>query len=203
MTATMTINTELNGIEIKFDRKPMAGTLELLKKAGFRWHNLKKIWYAKQTDDRMEIAKTITGLEEYAEKVRNEEPAEIKAEKVNKYGVKVGDLFYISWGYEQTNIDFYQVVKIVGESSVIVRAVWPERVTDEYMPHGMAADRVYKVPENGELCKPAEHDVFMKDLENGDRKVIKMGYNNRPCFKVGDHIAEPYTGQKLYESWYY
>lgn len=26
-------------------------------------------------------------------------------------GYKVGDIFYTSWGYEQTNIEFYQVVK--------------------------------------------------------------------------------------------
>jgi hypothetical protein len=26
--------------------------------------------------------------------------------------VKVGDIFYCSWGYDQTNIDFYQVVEL-------------------------------------------------------------------------------------------
>ena len=30
----------------------------------------------------------------------------------NAEGVHVGDLFYASWGYEQTNIDFYQVVAL-------------------------------------------------------------------------------------------
>lgn len=132
MVATMMINNELNGIEIKFDCKPMACTLEVLKKAGFRWHNLKKIWYAKQTAERLEIAKTVTGLEEYAEQVRKEEPAEEKkaekkaAEKVNKYGVKVGDVFFDSWGYEQTNIDFYQVVGLRGTTQIILAAIGKE-----------------------------------------------------------------------------
>lgn len=29
---------------------------------------------------------------------------------------KVGDLFYSSWGYDQTNIDFYQVTKVLNKS---------------------------------------------------------------------------------------
>lgn len=29
----------------------------------------------------------------------------------NVYGVKEGDVFVEEWGYDQTNIDFYQVVK--------------------------------------------------------------------------------------------
>lgn len=39
---------------------------------------------------------------------------------VNPY--KVGDLFYTSWGYDQTNIDFYECVK-VGPKSVELRKV--------------------------------------------------------------------------------
>ena len=30
----------------------------------------------------------------------------------NAEGVHVGDLFYCSWGYEQTNIDYFQVVAL-------------------------------------------------------------------------------------------
>lgn len=36
---TLTLNQQLNGIEIKFDTKPINTILEELKKAGFRWHN--------------------------------------------------------------------------------------------------------------------------------------------------------------------
>lgn len=34
--------------------------------------------------------------------------------------IEVGSIFYNSWGYEQTNIDFYQVVK-VSPSSIWIR----------------------------------------------------------------------------------
>ncbi len=57
---TLTLNQELNGIEIRFDCKPISSTLENLKKNGFRWHRQKKIWYAKQTPDRLKLAKSIT-----------------------------------------------------------------------------------------------------------------------------------------------
>ncbi|HCD6897471.1 TPA: hypothetical protein NDW55_004925 [Klebsiella pneumoniae] len=37
--------------------------------------------------------------------------------------VSVGDIFASSWGYEQTNVSFYQVVSIHGKSTVCVRPV--------------------------------------------------------------------------------
>lgn len=33
--------------------------------------------------------------------------------------LKVGDILYSSWGYDQTNIDFYEVVKVLPKSVVI------------------------------------------------------------------------------------
>lgn len=57
------INEELNGIELTFDSKPEAATLEALKAAGYRWHKVKKLWYAKNTPDRLQLAKAITGGE--------------------------------------------------------------------------------------------------------------------------------------------
>jgi len=32
---------------------------------------------------------------------------------------KVGDILYTSWGYEQTNIDFFRVVKVTPQTVVI------------------------------------------------------------------------------------
>lgn len=60
---TLTINQELKGIEVSFDSKPEQATLNTLKANGFRWHNVKKIWYAKQTDERMAIVQAIANGE--------------------------------------------------------------------------------------------------------------------------------------------
>lgn len=56
-------NNDLNGIEIKFESKPNAATLEALKNAGFRWHNVKKVWYAKQTPARVAFAQSLGSIE--------------------------------------------------------------------------------------------------------------------------------------------
>lgn len=57
---TYAINTELNGIEITFDSKPGEIIRDELKKAGFRWHRVKKVWYAKNNADRLNLAQRLT-----------------------------------------------------------------------------------------------------------------------------------------------
>lgn len=59
MKANYIINEELNGIEVIFTEKPEAETLEALKGAGFRWHKIKKLWYAKNTPERLQLAESI------------------------------------------------------------------------------------------------------------------------------------------------
>jgi hypothetical protein len=61
MFATYDRNDEKNGIEISFTAKPDAATLEALKSAGFRWHRERRIWYAKQTAERLALAAQIAG----------------------------------------------------------------------------------------------------------------------------------------------
>lgn len=206
---TLTLNQELNGIEISFDAKPIQSTLDGLKKLGFRWHRQKKLWYAKQTPECLELAKAITESVDYAEKVRKEEPKK-ETKKENIYGVKVGDIFCASWGYEQTNNDFFQVIALVGEKSVRVREVNPPIVSREAVS-GMSEDRVYKL--TGELLPPAPHSVFIKDQENGDLKRLKPGYfqdkekAKENCFFAISSYADAHkcNGEtiKVYDSWYY
>lgn len=56
------LNSEKNGIELIFEEKPSAATLEEIKAQGFRWHRVKKLWYAKQTADRLTFARTLGEL---------------------------------------------------------------------------------------------------------------------------------------------
>ena len=39
------------------------------------------------------------------------------------HSLKVGSILYSSWGYEQTNIDFYEVIKLVGKKSVMLARI--------------------------------------------------------------------------------
>ena len=57
---TVNYNEERNGVELIFDEKPKQEILELLRKDHiFRWHQAKKLWYAKNTDRANEDAQTI------------------------------------------------------------------------------------------------------------------------------------------------
>lgn len=47
--------------------------------------------------------------------------ARARAEYVHDY--KVGDLLVSSWGYDQTNVDFYEVVALKGAKNVVLRTV--------------------------------------------------------------------------------
>lgn len=73
--------------------------------------------------------------------------------------IKVGDIFYESWGYDQTNIDFIQVVTIspTGKTAVC-RIMNKERVTNETVrptiPHSegkLFRLKIKKSPCNEEL----------------------------------------------------
>lgn len=48
--------------------------------------------------------------------------------------LKTGDIMYSSWGYEQTNVDFYQVVKVVGSHSVEIMPIKQSNDTSD-MPY--------------------------------------------------------------------
>lgn len=53
-----------------------------------------------------------------------------KEHKAAKRGVEVGDILVASWGYEQTNIDYYQVTDMIGKTMVEVRKINGEHVED-------------------------------------------------------------------------
>lgn len=58
-----------------------------------------------------------------AKKAKLERSAKIKADgREFVESLRVGDIVYRSWGWEQTNVDFYQVVKI-GKRSAEIRAI--------------------------------------------------------------------------------
>lgn len=192
---TYTINTEHNGIEITFDAKPDADTRATLKENGFRWHRKKALWYAKQTAEREALAEKLAN----GAKV---EPAKEPAEIVNAYGVKVGDIFHASWGYDQTNNDFFQVIKLCGKKSVRVREVNPP-IIESTATGPMAEDRTFEI--TGELLPPAPHSVFIDDQEHGDLKRLDNNFG-RVSFRLSSFAwAHKLNGgtATFYESWYH
>ena len=47
-----------------------------------------------------------------------------------KHPLQIGSILYTSWGYEQTNIDFYQVIELIGTSTVVLRELAQERIIE-------------------------------------------------------------------------
>lgn len=113
---TISINNQLNGIELTFAGKPAEAIREAMKDAGFRWHRQKKLWYAKINDERMALAQKLSGNTEPAETAPV--PAAATSEPVSKFGIKAGDILQDSWGYEQTNVEFYLVTKIISACKI-------------------------------------------------------------------------------------
>ena len=119
---------------------------------------------------------------------------------MNKFGIQVGDLFVSQWGYEQTNVTFFQVVKLLGKTSVRVREVIPE-VMEENILGALSRDMSYR--NSKELLPAKERSVFIKDQERGDIKRLKSYRvdGTEPQFSISDYAnAYLYHGEKLYES---
>lgn len=57
-----------------------------------------------------------------------------KAERENfTHTLKVGDLVHTSWGYDQTNVEFFEVVRVVSNKSVAVRQIAADQVETGFM----------------------------------------------------------------------
>lgn len=78
MNATMTMNNAKQGIEIRFNGKPDSSIIGSLKDNGFRWSPKQKMWYAKQSEDRLAFATTLDGIE--IEEIPNQPKASAEPE---------------------------------------------------------------------------------------------------------------------------
>lgn len=94
------LNNELNGIEIYFDEKPEGLIRDSLKELGYRWNRKKLCWYAKQREDRLELAERLTTGRAEAAKIMKQEEENNKKTAIRT----VEDLNKIAEGYtfEQT-----------------------------------------------------------------------------------------------------
>lgn len=64
------------------------------------------------------IAGFIAGRKDAAEA-----KAKRQAERKAPHTLKVGDILVSSWGYDQTNIDYYQVTRVPGANTVEIREI--------------------------------------------------------------------------------
>lgn len=181
MEITVNRNVEHNGIELIFDGKPDTSIRTALKSNGFRWHSVKKLWYARETEARLNFANELAN-----NKLEVREENHTKKQAVNKYGVKIGDVFHQSWGYNMTINTFYQVISVTA-SSVRVIEVNPEIIEDNCQ--GYSGDILFKNPK-GKMLPATGYTTFIKNQETGDlKRVTYVEQYNMTTISLGSHVA--------------
>ena len=80
--------------------------------------------------------------------------AQARAEALR--GVEVGDILRCSWGYEQTNIDYYEVTRLIGKRKVEIREIGADSVATGWAqgqcvpaPGSYIGEPMIKVARNG------------------------------------------------------
>ena len=84
-----------------------------------------------------EYDKAMECIRQEAERFRRHDEAQEKAAAAFRESLRVGDILYSSWGWEQTNIDFYQVVAIFSRARPI-RTAYRKIISASTLaaPHG-------------------------------------------------------------------
>lgn len=127
-----------------------------------------------------------------------------------KHSAKVGDIFRSSWGYDQTNIDYYQVVELIGQHFAMVRQIQQQSQETGFMqgdcvPAPGQWATVADYSEEGERYK-AEHGYYPRKPKSAF-KVKLQGYEQTTYFKVASYanayLVKPLAtiaGAKVYET---
>lgn len=110
--------------------------------------------------------------------------AEIKPYVEPEHDIKVGDTFVYKWGYEQTNVDFYQVVKATKKTVTV------QQVRTGPVPEGLHwAGKMFP----------------LKDMFLSNKPIRKSPYlfMNEWHLKLDHGIAKPWNGVPVNHSRYH
>lgn len=140
------------------------------------------------------IKKANDHKEKMVNRIENRKAEKIKRVEENKVDAKdfykIGDIVVNTWGYEQTNVEFYQVISITART-IKVRRICGTQVEDSYEKHGMACE---VVPIKDEFYE-AKHEKYEYQL-----RVGKDGNLSNPESYYHFH---KWSGRPQYKSWYY
>lgn len=70
-----------------------------------------------------------------------------KAAAAKGHGLEPGLILVSSWGYEQTNVDFYEVIEKIGATMVKIEKIGSQRATDARCGQSSMSDNVVPDPE--------------------------------------------------------
>lgn len=178
---------------VRDPRSSEAGEVFAYEKAGalyavaFRGTAGKSEWHyrfrsAEQREAR--ISEFFASVAAHADRIQKKR-AEVAA---FRHDVKVGDIFRSSWGYDQTNIDYYQVVALIGQHFAEVREICQQSQETGFMagdcvpaPGQWATEADYS---DAGKAYHAQHGHYPRKAKAPFRVKIQGGYNGQPCIKV-------------------
>jgi len=170
------------GLELKFDAdRPVATCIRPTKRARIGYKV--EFCYRFPTAERMYqyVEGFLAGRKEAAARKEERKVTRAAARKEAVENVKKGDIFVASWGWEQTNVDAYQVVEKKG-ATVTLREIALETIEGS---EGFISDRVRPVL-NHFIGAP-----FTK-------RITGRGININDC----QYASPAEEGKDFYRSWY-
>lgn len=119
-------------------------------------------------------------LAEYVARETEREEAK-RARRQAPHGLEVGDIVYSVWGYEQTNVTFYQVVRVPSVRSAVVR-----RIVADITEDGAGSMTGTSTPRPGEFDPMAKEETHRATgwhaLNAGKSGRGSLGkWEGRPC----------------------
>tara|TARA_Y100000310_G_scaffold345581_1_gene466894 strand:- start:4669 stop:5247 length:579 start_codon:yes stop_codon:yes gene_type:complete len=173
---------EYKDIKILTSENKIAGELRpCLKVWVGKQKNPKMNYYFRSEERRNQAIKSAKDGADTRQEYKQKRKAERKAFKPD---IKIGDIYYSSWGYEQTNIDFYQVIEIKGKATVVLKEIAQDTVEGSNYSHGMACEVI------------AVKDKFLND------KTITKRVSQYGISLTSYSSARKWDGKPQYKSWY-
>lgn len=104
-----------------------------------------------------------------------------RAKRETGHGLAVGDILYSSWGYEQTNVDFFEVVRVPTARSAVVRQIEQEII--ESGPGYMSGTTTPKPGQFQATAKEATHRAAgLHCLSGGKSARGRLSkWEGKPC----------------------
>lgn len=140
------------------------------------------------------IDKFMSEVKERIERNEREKQLKKEAKKGAVNPFKVGDILYDSWGYDQTNIDFYQITKVNG-MQIEMRELSQELTQSD----GLSSMAGYVTPRKGDfISEPIKKIVQVMTSYNSQTQSYKAS-----CYIPSKHgWISLWDGNKKYCSWY-
>ena len=106
----------------------------------------------------------------------------------NKLGIEVGDIYSSSWGYDQTNVEFYEVVAVT-PATIKIR-----EIACQVEERGI-------VPVKGRFLEKSHLGGYQDNPATTKRP--STGYRGDPCFYADRHqcrFTSRWSGQPEYDT---